>query len=263
MRFVGIDIASETHVLAVVAEDQSVLLKPVSFKEDAAGYELLWKKLGSAKDTLVTLEATGHYWQNLFAALVTRGFSVALINPLRSHRFAQEDLERTKTDAIDALGLARFGAQKRPRVTLLRDAATDELRELVRLRDRLVQDLHDLGQVEEIAQPIERRKSFRNSVQFDCKDCDEHRDGQGNGAKRRQKPHHQKHPAEEFNRGQEYVRVSHCRAGAPPTWTLWSHAWSPPTPGRYDIRLRIDDPAVGTRRLDAGYYERTVDIREV
>ena len=113
MRFVGIDIASETHVAAAVGEDQVVLLKPVSFKENAAGYELLWKKLGSAKETLVTMEATGHYWQNLFAALVARGFAVALINPLRSRRFAQEDLERTKTDAIDALGLARFGAQKR------------------------------------------------------------------------------------------------------------------------------------------------------
>ncbi len=143
MRFVGIDIASETHVVAVVAEDQSVLLKPVPFKENAAGYELLWERLGSPRDTLVTLEATGHYWKNLFAALVTRGFAVALINPLRSRRFAQEDLERTKTDAIDALGLARFGAQKRPRVSVLRDHATDELRELVRLRDRLVQDFGD------------------------------------------------------------------------------------------------------------------------
>ena len=143
MRFVGIDIASETHVVAAVGEDQSVLLKPVSFKEDAAGYALLWEKLGSSENTLVTLEATGHYWKNLFAALVARGFSVALINPLRSRRFAQEDLERTKTDAIDALGLARFGAQKRPAVTGLRDAATDDLRELVRLRDRLVQDFGD------------------------------------------------------------------------------------------------------------------------
>ncbi len=143
MRFVGIDIASVTHVVAMVGEDQSVQLKPVSFKEDAAGYALLWEKLGSSEDTLVTIEATGHYWKNLFAALATRGFAVALINPLRSHRFAQEDLERTKTDAIDALGLARFGAQKRPVVTVLRDAATDELRELVRLRDRLVQDFGD------------------------------------------------------------------------------------------------------------------------
>jgi transposase len=143
MRFVGIDIASETHVVAVVGEDGTVLLKPISFKEEAAGYALLWEKLGSSEDTLVTLEATGHYWKNLFAALAARGFSVALINPLRSRRFAQEDLERTKTDAIDALGLARFGAQKRPRVTRLQDAATEELRELVRLRDRLVQDFGD------------------------------------------------------------------------------------------------------------------------
>lgn len=143
MRFVGIDVASETHVVAAVSEDQDVLLKPVSFREDAGGYEHLWEQLGDPKDTLVTLEATGHYWKNLFAALVTRGFPVALINPLRSRRFAQEDLERTKTDAIDALGLARFGAQKRPAVTRIPDTATEELRELVRLRDRLIQDQGD------------------------------------------------------------------------------------------------------------------------
>ncbi len=41
MRFVGIDIASETHVVAVVAEDGTVLLKPALFQEDAAGYALL------------------------------------------------------------------------------------------------------------------------------------------------------------------------------------------------------------------------------
>jgi transposase len=143
MRFVGIDVASETHVVAAVSGDQEVLLKPVPFREDAEGYEHLWEKLGDPKDTLVTLEATGHYWKNLFAALVTRSFAVALINPLRSRRFAQEDLERTKTDAIDALGLARFGAQKRPAVTRIPDTATEELRELVRLRDRLIQDQGD------------------------------------------------------------------------------------------------------------------------
>ena len=143
MRFVGIDIASVTHVVAAVEEDGTVLLKPVSFREDAAGYDKLWELLGDSSETRVTLEATGHYWKNLFAALVTRGFVVSMINPLRSRRFAQEDLQRTKTDAIDALGLARFGAQKRPRVTRLPDLATDELRELVRLRDRLVQDFGD------------------------------------------------------------------------------------------------------------------------
>jgi transposase len=89
------------------------------------------------------MEATGHYWQNLFAALAAAGYGIALLNPLRTRRFAGEDLGRTKTDAIDALGIARFAAQKRPVATRLPDSATLELRELVRFRDRVVQDIGD------------------------------------------------------------------------------------------------------------------------
>jgi transposase len=58
--------------------------------------------LGSAQDFLVAMDATAHYWHNLYAALVTAGFEVALLNPLRTRRFAEEELQRTKTDAIDA-----------------------------------------------------------------------------------------------------------------------------------------------------------------
>jgi len=143
MRFVGIDIAAETHVVAVVDEPGTVVAKPTPFTEDAPGYARLLALLGDPADTLVAMEATGHYWQNLFATLVTRGFAVALLNPLRTRRFAGEELARTKTDAIDALGLARFAAQKRPAPARLPDPATEELRELVRLRDRLVQDFGD------------------------------------------------------------------------------------------------------------------------
>ena len=143
MRFAGIDIAAETHVIAAVDEADRVLIKPTKITEDASGYERLWELLGDPRDTLVAMEATGHYWKNLFATLVARGFVVALLNPLRTARFASEELARTKTDAIDALGIARFTAQKRPPATRLPDSATDELRELVRLRDRLVQDFGD------------------------------------------------------------------------------------------------------------------------
>jgi transposase len=143
MRFAGIDIASETHVVAVVDEASSVIVKPTSFGEDAGGYEKLLGLLGAPGDLLVVMEATGHYWQNLFAALAATGFSVALLNPLRTRRFAGEDLQRTKTDAIDAVGIARFAVQKRPAATKLPDGATQELRELVRLRDRLMQDFGD------------------------------------------------------------------------------------------------------------------------
>jgi transposase len=143
MRFAGVDIASETHVVAVMDEREEVLVKPTVFREDAEGHAKLLSLLGPPGDILVAMEATGHYWKNLFAALAAGGFPVALINPLRTHRFAQEDLERTKTDAIDALGIARFAAQKRPPATRLPDQATEELRELVRHRDRLVQHFGD------------------------------------------------------------------------------------------------------------------------
>ena len=41
-------------------------------------------------------------------------------------------------------------------------------------------------------------------------------------------------------------------------WTVFEHTWRPPTPGEYTIRCAID--GVPTRRLDTGYYERTVVV---
>lgn len=143
MRFAGIDIASEKHVLAIVNAEGIVELRATPFAEDATGYQHLLALLGMPGDVLVAVEATGHYWKNVFAVLAAAGHRIALINPLRTHRFAGEDLARTKTDALDALGIARFAAQKRPPPTPLPDAAAEELRELVHLRERLLQDFGD------------------------------------------------------------------------------------------------------------------------
>jgi transposase len=114
MRFTGIDVAAERHVMAIVDENGRVLCRPSAFGENAEGYAQLFQLLGTPEDCLVALEATGHYWRNLFVSLVAKGYAVAVLNPLRTRRFAEEELERTKTDAIDALGIARFAAQKRP-----------------------------------------------------------------------------------------------------------------------------------------------------
>jgi transposase len=143
LRFVGIDIAAERHMVAVVDESGAVLLRATPVTEDAPGYEKLLELLGPAEDCLVAMEATGHYWRNLYAALVTAGFTVALLNPLRTRRFAEEELQRTKTDAIDAIGIARFAAQKRPAATKLPEDALLELRELVRLKQQVLRQLGD------------------------------------------------------------------------------------------------------------------------
>ena len=140
--FAGIDVASERHVLARLDAQGRPLGKPVPVAEDRDGYDALLRLLGPPP-VLVAMEATGHYWKNLYAALVTAGHRVALLNPLKARRFQDSGLERTKTDAIDAVGLARFAFEKRPEPTQLHDAAAETLRELVRHRDRLRQDFDD------------------------------------------------------------------------------------------------------------------------
>jgi transposase len=143
MRFAGIDVAAERPVVAVVDERGQVPGHSSPFGEDEAGYQRLFELLGGSEQCLLALEATGHYWRNLFLTLVARGYSVAMLNPLRTQRLAEEELERTKTDAIDALGIVRFAAQKRPGPAQLPDPVTEELRELVRLREGLLGDLGD------------------------------------------------------------------------------------------------------------------------
>jgi len=67
-----------------------------------------------------------------------------------------------------------------------------------------------------------------------------------------------------FRQNQPWVGVDDCPL--PPTmrtWSLWSHWWRPPEPGRYDIALRVGDPRIRTRRLDVYFYVRSVRIEEV
>ncbi len=60
-----------------------------------------------------------------------------------------------------------------------------------------------------------------------------------------------------------WLPVDHLEPGSPATWRLWRYVWRTPTPGQVEIRLRVDEPRVRTRRLDTGYYARTVDVGEV
>ena len=137
--FAGIDIASERHVLARLDSAGKAIGRPIAFGEDQDGYRRLAEALGPPP-VLVAMEATGHYWKNLFAVLTAAGHDVALLNPFTARRFQDASLERTKTDTIDAEGLARLAFEKRPAPAHLHEEAAESLRELVRHRDRLRQD---------------------------------------------------------------------------------------------------------------------------
>ena len=83
-RFAGIDIGSERHVVAVVDEHLAVLVKATPFCEEAAGYQRLVELLGSPQDCLVPMEATGHYWRNLFAYFRANPISCGYATPAKT-----------------------------------------------------------------------------------------------------------------------------------------------------------------------------------
>jgi DMSO/TMAO reductase YedYZ molybdopterin-dependent catalytic subunit len=66
-----------------------------------------------------------------------------------------------------------------------------------------------------------------------------------------------------FNPEEDYVPVESVQQKVNDPWSFWTHTWSPRQTGTYLIRLRINDPQIAARRLDAGYYVRSVEITEV
>jgi len=66
-----------------------------------------------------------------------------------------------------------------------------------------------------------------------------------------------------FNNDEAAEPVEAYRQTTNRTWTLWSHTWRPRRPGAFRITMHVDDPSVRTRRLDEGFYARTVEIGEV
>jgi DMSO/TMAO reductase YedYZ molybdopterin-dependent catalytic subunit len=67
----------------------------------------------------------------------------------------------------------------------------------------------------------------------------------------------------QFNPEENYIPVSDfCLVNQQP-WCLWTHMWQPKKTGVYKIRLKVKDPYVLTRRLDSGFYVRSVEITEI
>ena len=66
-----------------------------------------------------------------------------------------------------------------------------------------------------------------------------------------------------FNSGEDFVLVDDFKQTANDPWSFWTHAWTPVKPGIYSIQLRVKDISVPSRRLNAGYYVRSVEVTEV
>jgi hypothetical protein len=67
----------------------------------------------------------------------------------------------------------------------------------------------------------------------------------------------------QFNPDEDYRTVTSFQVAANDSWNFWSHAWTPQKAGNYVIRLRLKGSTNVTKRLDSGYYMRSVEITEI
>lgn len=142
MFTLGIDVSKETLHLHLITDSRRFSHKCANTPE---AFPLLRDWLSHRGVSLphleVCMEATGGYEEAVAADLYDHGCVVYVVNPYRVKRWAESELFRTKTDAVDAKLLAQYiqqAVKKHPWVPVAPEYR--ELQRLARLRVELVND---------------------------------------------------------------------------------------------------------------------------
>jgi transposase len=133
-QWVGIDVAQATLMIGVWPEERAW-----ETANTPDGVDALVRTLRELAPARIVLEGTGGLQAPVAAALGLAGLPVVVMNPRQIRDFAKSKGQRAKTDRLDALVLAEFGAAHRPPVRPLADADTAQLSALVTRRRQLVE----------------------------------------------------------------------------------------------------------------------------
>jgi transposase len=146
--YLGIDVGKFSHSLCLLTAEGQKTIFQIDNNRD--GFEKLKSKLSElncGNNILIGMEATGHYFLNLYSWLLQYGVvadQIALLNPLQVKSFRNTNLRGAKSDNVDSERIAvllKFGEFKRCNVSV-NEMMT--LRELTRLRADLVANTADL-----------------------------------------------------------------------------------------------------------------------
>jgi transposase len=133
-RFVGVDVAKDRLDVHVRPGGEAFFVA-----RDGDGLEALAARLAQLAPQLVVLEATGGFEVTVAAALSAARLPVAVVNPRQIRDFARATGKLAKTDALDALAIARFAEAVRPEPRPLKDEQARALAELVTRRRQIVE----------------------------------------------------------------------------------------------------------------------------
>jgi transposase len=140
----GIDVSKAKLAVALLRPGQGV--QEAAFDNTPRGFKKLakWLRKRKAGQVHVCLEATGLYGDGVACFLHEAGHTVSVVNPARISAYAKSQLQRNKTDQLDAALIADFCRTQQPPAWTPPDPAWRELRALAR---HLV-DLKDIRQQE-------------------------------------------------------------------------------------------------------------------
>ncbi|MBK1670528.1 hypothetical protein CKO28_21125 [Rhodovibrio sodomensis] len=137
----GVDTGKTKLQLHLIRGDGRKRKKGVDNTADGHAHLKDWLAKHADAPVRVVLEATGRYWMDLAMTLHEAGYIVSVVNPARVKHFQRVQLGRGKSDRIDAHAVAQFGRLLRPTAWTPPPAAVLRLRDLVRIREQLVEDL--------------------------------------------------------------------------------------------------------------------------
>ena len=150
MFTIGIDIGKSFHVAAIMDNAGKFCVPSHKLENTKEGFQLFLQKItevvGSDKTQTVriAIEATGHYWMNLYSFLKEQGYqNLILLNPLQSKALRNLGIRGTKTDKVDAQSIARVVFLNAENLQHPLDENVYALRQLTRLRLELVHQMAD------------------------------------------------------------------------------------------------------------------------
>jgi transposase len=140
MYFLGIDIAKETFDVALF--HGKTIIASGHFDNTSTGFKQLQKWLKKKKATLIwaCMEATGRYGNDLAFFLHQHGHHLSVVNPARIKKYAESQLQRNKTDQLDARLIADFCRTQEPALWSPPPPEKRELQEMVRRLNALVSE---------------------------------------------------------------------------------------------------------------------------
>lgn len=195
MLYFGMDVAKAKLDCCLLLDEASGKRKTKVVNNTQSGIVdlLAWvtKQNVFPEELHIVMEATGVYHEQVAMALTDAGVMVSIINPAQVKDFGRGLAVRTKTDSVDSVVLARYGALLKPEAWVPPPQEARVLQALLVRREAIAQDLRRERNRQEKAHvtdtPALIHQSLEESIGFLAKqlarlqkDIDEHIDRHSN-----------------------------------------------------------------------------------